>query len=124
MADLDEATAGRGIAAASREIWSQGHASLQRRRMEARICGRRALVEDLIAALEARNLAGNRYVDRMMRGWVRRVGTAVGVPVPRNVLRASNTARLHGALLDWMEGVIDDCVPEHQLQVGGPGGLT
>lgn len=116
MAELYEAGGVGRIAAASREIWSQGEASLRRSRDEARLRQRRALLEDLIAVLEARNLDGNRCIDRMVRGWVRRVGEEFGVPVPRNVLRARNTARLHGALLDWMEGVVDNCVPEHHLQ--------
>lgn len=116
MADLYETEAVGRIAAASREMWSQGEGSLRRSRDEARLRQRRALFEDLIAALEARNLDGNRCIDRMLRGWVRRVGAEFGIPVPRNVVRARNTARLHGALLDWMGGVIDDFVPEPHLQ--------
>lgn len=104
------------IAAANHEIVRQGDPSLQVACREARVRGQRALLENLIAALEARNLNGNRCIDRRVRGWVRRVGAEFGIPVPRKVLRARNTARLHSALLDWMEAAHDDLLPEVRVK--------
>ncbi len=101
-----------GIAAANREMLAQHLATLTRRRDQARTRQQLAVIDDLIAALEERNLRGPSAVDRATRSWVRRVEEEVAVPVPRRVLRARSTARLHGALLDWMETVFEQLIPD------------
>ncbi|MDQ6846364.1 MAG: hypothetical protein M3019_02085 [Candidatus Dormibacteraeota bacterium] len=73
-----------------------------------------AVIDEVIEVLEERNLEGERRIDRGVRKLVRRLEAEVDVPLPRQVLRARNTARLHGAVLDWMETVVDQLIPERR----------
>lgn len=76
---------------------------------------RLAAIDDMLATLEARHLAGERTFDRLTRARLRRLEKVVGLSLPRKALRARNTVRLHAALLDWQEDLLDDIVPERQL---------
>ncbi len=105
-------TASDRIAKAIRHIQHQRLAALSRRLAEARTRQQVSVIDELIAILEERNLHGKRRIDRVVRNWLQRLEAEVGVPVPRKVLRARNTARLHGALLDWMETVLEELIPE------------
>lgn len=100
------------LGSANREIQDHESAADLRRTAAARTRRQLHLMDDLIGTLEERNLRGERRVDRSVRKWVRRLQEEVAVPLPRRVLRARTTARLHGALLDWMEGVFCELVPE------------
>ena len=73
-----------------------------------------AVIDELIEVLEEHNLEGERRIDRGVRKMVRRLEDELNVPLPRQVLRARNTARLHGAVLDWMETVVDQLIPERR----------
>lgn len=111
MLDQFDTTPPERIAMANRQIRNQTDASISRRLTEARTRQQRSVIDELIALLEERNLDGERRVDRAVRQCLRRLEAEVGLPVPQKVLRARNTARLHGALLDWMETVLDESHP-------------
>jgi hypothetical protein len=100
------------IAMANRQIRNQSVASISRRLADARTRQQLSVIDELIALLEERNLDGERRIDQVVRKWLRRLETEIGTPVPRRVLRARNTVRLHGALLDWMETALDELIPE------------
>jgi len=100
------------IAMANWQIRNQTLASISRRLTESRIRQQRTVIDELIAVLEERNLNGERRVDWAVRQRLRRLEAEVGLRVPQKLLRARNTARLHGALLDWMETVLDELIPE------------
>jgi hypothetical protein len=104
------------LARANREIREQALTALGRRRADAHTRQQLDAMDHLIGALEERNLRGDRRVDRAVRRWVRGLQNEVPVPLPRRVLRARSTARLHGALLDWMELVFRELAPARQGQ--------
>ncbi len=64
-------------------------------------------VDALIDLLEERNLGGRRTVDRDLRQRLRLLEAEIGFPLPRKVMRASTTRRLHGVLLDLRETLLD-----------------
>jgi hypothetical protein len=100
------------IAQAGREIWDRRTAS-QRNRLETESAHRRvAAIDSLISLLEERHLAGERTLDRVLRQRLHRLEQEVGLPLPRKAVRARNTVRLHAALLDWQEMLLDEMVPE------------
>jgi len=71
------------------------------------------LVEDaLLAELAQSHLQGKREYDRSVRARIRGLEDLVALPLPRKVTRARNTVRLHAALLDWQEIVLDDLFPQ------------
>lgn len=70
-----------------------------------------AVIDALLYVLEERHLSGDRRVDEVVAQWLRRLGDEVALPLPREVVRARDTIRLHGALLDWMETVLDELIP-------------
>lgn len=99
------------ISAAAAETW---HAEEARRRDALRrLRARRRLetVDALLEVLERMNLERNRVVDRVLRARVRRVEREVGLPLPRRVVRARTPVRLHGALLDWQDTILDQVSP-------------
>jgi hypothetical protein len=100
------------IAQAGREIWDRRIASL-RRRLDVSVIRRRiTAVDSLINLLEERHLTGERSFDRGLRHRLHRLESEVGVPLPRKAMRARNTVRLHAALLDWQETLLDTLLPE------------
>lgn len=100
------------IAQAGREIWDRRTAA-QRNRLEMESARRRvAAIDSLISLLEERHLAGERTLDRVLRQRLHRLEQEVGLPLPRKAMRARNTVRLHAALLDWQETLLDTILPE------------
>lgn len=67
-------------------------------------------IDELLAELEDKNLLGDRNKERSLSQRLRVLESEVGLPLPRKVVRARNTARLHSALLDWQEQVLDAVV--------------
>jgi hypothetical protein len=102
------------IARAGREIWDRRITSLRRRVDGSRIRRRIKAIDSLINQLEERHLTGERSFDRVLRQRLYRLEDEVGVPLPRKAIRARNTVRLHAALLDWQETLLDSMVPERQ----------
>jgi hypothetical protein len=100
------------IAQASREIWQRRMASLRRRRDGSRVRCRITAIDSLVNVLEERHLIGERTVDRVVRRSLGRLEDEVGMALPRKALRARNTVRLHAALLDWQETLLDTLLPE------------
>ncbi len=100
------------IAHAGVEVWERRMASLRRRLDRSRIRQRIAAVDQLINLLEERHLLGNRAFDRVLRRRLHHLEQEVGLPLPRKAVRARNTVRLHAALLDWQENVLDALLPE------------
>jgi hypothetical protein len=103
------------IAEAADEAWTARRTSIDRRVARYRTRQRLAAIDDMLATLEARHLAGERTFDRLTRARLSRLEKVVGLPLPRKALRARNTVRLHAALLDWQEDLLDEIVPERQL---------
>jgi hypothetical protein len=100
------------IAQAGREIWDCRTAA-QRSRLEGATVRRRiAAIDSLISLLEERHLTGERTFDRVLRQRLHHLELEVGLPLPRKAVRARNTVRLHAALLDWQETLLDTLLPE------------
>ena len=100
------------IAQAGEEIWAR-RAAAERSRRDALTTRRRvAAIDALVGLLEERHLAGERTFDRVLRQRLYRLEAEVGLPLPRKAVRARNTVRLHAALLDWQETLLDTLMPE------------
>lgn len=99
------------IARASSEIRRFVEAAQRAAVRRAQARRRVAAIDELLAVLEARHLLRQRTMDRLLRARVRRLEQEVGLPLPRKVVRARNTVRLHAALLDWQEEVLDHVAP-------------
>lgn len=69
-------------------------------------------IDTVLDEVEARNLAGIRHIDEAIRAKVDRLPRVVGVPLPCRVKLARNPRRLHAALLDWQQEVLDTLVPD------------
>ena len=100
------------IARAGREIWERRKVSLRRRLDGSAIRRRLSAIDSLINLLEERHLTGERSFDRSLRQQLYGLEHEVGVPLPRKAVRARNTVRLHAALLDWQETLLDALRPE------------
>jgi hypothetical protein len=100
------------IARAGREIWERRKVSLRRRLDGSSIRRRLSAIDSLINLLEERHLTGERSFDRNLRQQLYGLEHEVGVPLPRKAVRARNTVRLHAALLDWQETLLDALRPE------------
>jgi hypothetical protein len=100
------------IAQAGREIWDRRVDSRQRRIDSSRMRRRVAAIDAFISILEERHLTGERTFDRVLRQRLTRLEAEVGLPLPRKAVRARNTVRLHAALLDWQETLLDTLLPE------------
>jgi hypothetical protein len=86
-----------------------------RRLQEARRHAVRA-VDALVETVEEINLSGRgRQHDPLISHRLRRLETEIGRPVPEAVLRARNGHRLHAALLDWQEELLDEACPGRRL---------
>ena len=107
------------ISTAARQTWaarSDSHtASLRRARARRRI----AAIDEMLDELERMHLDRNRVISRMVRCRLRRLEQEVGMPLPRRVVRARNTVRLHAALLDWQDEVLDAVVPARRALLEG-----
>jgi hypothetical protein len=103
---------GDRIARAGSEIWERRTSATRRRIRGSRVRQRVAAIDSLIAILEERHLTGERTFDRVLRQWLYHLEHEVGLPVPRKAVRARNTVRLHAALLDWQETLLDEMIPE------------
>ncbi len=95
------------IARAGREIWDRRISSLRRRVDGTRIRRRIKAIDSLIDQLEERHLTGERSFDRGLRQRLYSLEHEVGIPLPRKAIRARNTVRLHAALLDWQETLLE-----------------
>lgn len=91
-----------GLAAGA---WRRREAS--RRRMRRRV----EAIDEVLDALEHMHLVRDRVISRLVRARLRRLEEEVGLPLPRRVARARNTVRLHAALLDWQDVVLDEVIP-------------
>jgi len=100
------------IAQASREVWERRMAWLRRRSVDSRVRRRINAIDSLINVLEERHLTGERRFDPVLRRRLYRLEDEIGVALPRKAVRARNTVRLHAALLDWQETLLDTLVPE------------
>ncbi len=102
------------IAAASSDAWLARANSrlLAAQQMRARV--RVAAIDAMLEILELRHLAGERTFDKLTRARLRRLERVVGMPLPRKAVRARNTVRLHAALLDWQEQVLNQVAPERR----------
>lgn len=100
------------IARASREIWERRMASLFRRREGSVMRRSLTAIDSLINVLEERHLTGERNLDRALRQRLKGLEDEIGLPLPRKAVRARHTVRLHAALLDWQETLLDALLPE------------
>lgn len=100
------------IARAGQEIWERRISSLRSRIEGSRLRQRVSAIDSLINLLEERHLTGERSFDRVLRQRLYHLEDEVGLPLPRKALRARNTVRLHAALLDWQETLLDTLMPE------------
>ena len=112
QADMPLPSGGDLIARADREIWDLRAASQRHRADAGRVRQRVAAIDALVAVLEERHLTGERTLDRVLRQRLYRLEGEVGLPLPRKAVRARNTVRLHAALLDWQESMLDTLLPE------------
>jgi len=103
------------IARAAQQAWTARRTSIDRRVARYRTRQRLAAIDEMLETLESRHLAGDRTFDRLTRARLSRLENVVGLPLPRKAVRARNTVRLHAALLDWQENLLDEIVPERQL---------
>lgn len=103
---------GDRIARAGSEIWERRTTAMRRRLRGSRMHQRVVAIDSLIAILEERHLTGERTFDRVLRQRLYRLEHEVGLPLPRKAVRARNTVRLHAALLDWQETLLDEMMPE------------
>ncbi|MBJ7608038.1 MAG: hypothetical protein JF887_01215 [Candidatus Dormibacteraeota bacterium] len=110
--DSDVSADANLIGRAVREMWQRRIADVRERGARSRIRRQVAAVDALVTLLEERNLSGNRIFDRPLRQRVHQLQEEIGLPLPRNVVRARNTVRLHAALLDWQESLLDLLIPQ------------
>ncbi|HET9051723.1 MAG TPA: hypothetical protein VFO60_08465 [Candidatus Dormibacteraeota bacterium] len=99
------------IADAAREVRATSSAARRRLVLHARARRRVAAIDEMLDVLELMHLQRNRVIDRVVRCRLRRLETEVGLLLPRAVVRARTTVRLHAALLDWQDVVLDEVVP-------------
>src|SRR5438270_11708639 len=77
---------------AAGDVWSARRAALDRARQRAVTRRRVAVIDELLDVLELSNLRRDRTIDRLLRARLRRLEAEVGLPLPRRVVRARNTA--------------------------------
>ena len=104
-------TARRGIATAASEFTAARRSYRHSRNRERTLRCPMATIDHLLGVLEACNLDGARDIDASIRAELDRLPRAVGVPLSCDVKLARNTRRLHAALLDWQELVLDALKP-------------
>jgi hypothetical protein len=85
-----------------REMWLAGRRQAMERRRVLHA------VDDFLDTVEESNLAGHgRRLDPLMRHRLRHLEVQVGGPLPDMVWEAPSGHRLHEALLDWQEDLLD-----------------
>jgi hypothetical protein len=85
-----------------RKVWLVGRREAMERRRVLHA------VDGFLDTVEESNLAGHgRALDPLMRHRLRRFEAQVGRPLPPNVWQAPTGHRLHEALLDWQETLLD-----------------
>ena len=99
------------IADAARDARTATSAARSRLAVHARARRRVDAIDEMLDVLELMHLARNRVIDRVLRCRLRRLEAEVGLPLPRAGVRARTTVRLHAALLDWQDVVLDEVVP-------------
>ena len=99
------------IGSAAQDLWSARRDALMRTARAARDRRRVEAIDEMLDILEHMHLNRERTIDRLIRTRLRRLEDEVGLPLPRKVVRARNTVRLHAALLDWQDVVLDEVVP-------------
>ena len=100
-----------GMAVAVNEVATARLRSQRLRERSRLLRSRMRSIDHLLDVLEARNMDGLRDIDDMIRAELDRLPRTVGVPLPCDVKLARNTRRLHAALLDWQQDVLDALVP-------------
>lgn len=93
-----------------RQVWqSQRVEQFERRRVL-------RAVDDFLTTVEEINLVGQgRHPDPLMPHRLRRLEALIGRRVPDTVRGAANGQRLHEALLDWQEELLDEANPSRRL---------
>jgi hypothetical protein len=99
------------IAPAASQAWAARSAALGQSLERARARRRVGAIDEMLDVLERMHLNRDRVIDSMIRCRLRRLEQEVGLPMPRQVVRARNTVRLHAALLDWQDEVLDQVFP-------------
>jgi uncharacterized membrane protein len=80
------------------------------------LLGGHAWASALVQTVEEINLSGRgRQPDPLIPHRLRRLEAAIGRPVPDAVQRARNAHRLHAALMDWQEDLLDEAYPAREL---------
>jgi hypothetical protein len=103
---------GPSIARASAESAGRRQAWLTDRREQARRRHAVRVVDALLDDVEQINLSRRgRIEDPLIAVRLRRLQSALGESVPGHVLRARTGHRLHAALLDWQESLLDAMSP-------------
>jgi hypothetical protein len=74
-----------------------------RRRIEA--------VDMVLEAVEQHHLAGRPRRVPPLPEWIAWLEQEGGLPVPAHILELRNTVRLHGALMDWQQELLDAASP-------------
>jgi|SRR5579884_260634 len=69
-------------------------------------------LERLLENIETRNLARDRMVTEEMWQELHSLDRVLPVRAPARLWNARNTARLHGAILDWEEELLDEVAPQ------------
>ncbi|MHB8718558.1 MAG: hypothetical protein ACYDAC_06670 [Candidatus Dormibacteria bacterium] len=111
-ADMPAGPGGDLIARAGHEIWERRTDARRSRADANRVRQRVTAIDSFISVLEERHLTGDRVLDRVLRQRLQHLEAEVGLPLPRKAVRARNTVRLHAALLDWQEEMLDALLPE------------
>ncbi|MDQ2961261.1 MAG: hypothetical protein M3R48_09495 [Candidatus Dormibacteraeota bacterium] len=99
------------VATAAEEAWSRRVAFRRQKWHSLRGRHRLTALDEFVGMLEQRNLAGRVALTDELRDGLRRLETAVGIPVPVKALGARDTATLHTVLVDWREDVLDALFP-------------
>jgi hypothetical protein len=117
------------IARASAEVAGQRRAWLTDRREQARRRHAVRVVDALLDDVEQINLSRRgRLEDPLIALRLRRLQSSLGESVPGHVLRARTGHRLHAALLNWQESLLDAVSParaayraqdDAQTEIGG-----
>ncbi len=109
---LPRSADGNRFARAVDDAWTLQLASMKQRMDGSGYRHILAAVDALTGLLEERNLRGRRTIDRELRERLRLLEAEIGFPLPRKVVRARTTTRLHAVLLDLRETLLDLFRPE------------
>jgi hypothetical protein len=69
-------------------------------------------LERLLEDVETHNLARDRVVTDAMWNELHSLDDVLPVHAPAKLWSARNTARLHGAILDWEQELLDEVAPQ------------